>query len=810
MRKFMFENIKSVALLEGINHLEDLSVEDFISKVENLSNLIVSEKLDGANLWMGFDLDGKFYTSRAGKKKGAKPFYTIDDYPTMSAYSGFKAAHLALDKISGKLSKFIKPGQAVEVEILFGRQPNAVTYGVDGKSYIAFIRPVEGEGDEMVSEDTIDELSKSLEGQDVKVFADILTSADGDKLQSEKVEITWQIVKTQTLDSKELKNVNVKKEIKALRDYLAASNEGASKLGMDLTNAAVLGISLTKVPKEKREEMKALRAAVGDEVLTKFKLPIKEKLLNDFVRKIKPKLQGTDLDDSEDTGVEGVVLRDPTTHEQFKIVDKDVFTTVNAFNWGIRASVDGTVKTDDPEADRAMRGGAVGEARIRIANLLGMRELAKSMTAKRFLSKFKGKNEFDTAQAVADSIQDLNFSSVKTKIRAILSAAKDEVRDMLATYKKEVDSYKVELKNGKTVRYSPEVRRRTLTAFAEVQSDLAKMIDGIDKAKNATGLILVLYGRTLKALFDDSMNESIIANGTNSDEILTEATAPDLDILTKMNADQIAMAYQATLFGHLLLLRAQDGKATRLLKDPTHAGLKKYSKSMSQLNFWGLVFFNPDNKEVKPHIEKSVYKQVWKTSHRFLSSRIKNIHAKLSNINNFIVDWEDQAENLRVVTLRLESRTNDVNTICHGLVHWPDLTLGEKETVVAKVFYQLTQHVPMSPLISRVREFANKVLLTANKDIDKPKDEIKMSDVKTVEKIKEDGESAAIAPSTGAGAPAETTPASGGFPMIASITNTSGVATVDKRLFKNKVITRRKRGYTAPKQFERPKSGDNA
>ena len=101
MRKFMFENIKSVALLEGINHLEDLSVEDFISKVENLSNLIVSEKLDGANLWMGFDLDGKFYTTRAGKKKGAKPFYTIDDYPTMSAYSGFKAAHLALDKISG-------------------------------------------------------------------------------------------------------------------------------------------------------------------------------------------------------------------------------------------------------------------------------------------------------------------------------------------------------------------------------------------------------------------------------------------------------------------------------------------------------------------------------------------------------------------------------------------------------------------------------------------------------------------------------------------------------------------------------------
>ena len=783
-------------LSEGINHLEDLNVDDFLSKIENISNQIVSEKLDGANLWTGFDKSGKFYTTRAGKTKNAKFWYSVDDYPDISAYSGFKAAHLALEKIQSKLAKTIKPGQAAEVEILFGRQPNAVTYGIDGKSYIAFIRPVEGDGEKMLSEDDITKLTNELSGDDITVTAEILTSNDGVTLEKEKINVTWRIVKTQTLDAKELKSINLSKEITSLKKYLQAKNSKASNAGFSMSNAEVLGLSLTKIPKEKREEMKALRSEVSEVVLTQFKLPIKEKLLNDFIRKIKPKLQGTDLDDSEDTGVEGVVLRDPVTHEQYKIVDKDVFTTVNSFNWGVRSTIDGVVKTDDPLADKAMRGGAMGDAKIRIANLLGMRELAKGSTAKRYLAKFKAKHEFDTAQAVAENLSDLNFNSVKTKIRAILSAANDEVSDMLKKYKAEVDDYKVELKNGKTVKYSPEIRRRTLTAFAETKAGINAMIEGIDKSSNFTALILVLYGKTIKALFDsEDVNESVQ---------IFEAVAPNLNILQTISADKVYAAYQATLFGTLLLLRAQDSRATPMIKDTRHMSLKKYDKSMSQLNFWGLVLFNPDNKEIKPLLQKDVFKSLWKTGHRFLSTRIKNIHTKLSSINNFIVDWDDQAENLRVVSLRLENRSNDNNLIRHGLVNWPDLTVGEKETVVAKVFYQLMQHTPTSPLIGRVRELANKILLTANKDISQ--NDLKMTNITDIKKLKEDGEGGevAIAPST---TPTQDT--GGNFPLMTSITSAKDIASPDKRLFKNRVIIKRKRGYTKENPFARPIKGEN-
>ena len=42
--------ISSVVLLEGITHIEDLPLSEFIRTVESLKEKIVTEKLDGSNL----------------------------------------------------------------------------------------------------------------------------------------------------------------------------------------------------------------------------------------------------------------------------------------------------------------------------------------------------------------------------------------------------------------------------------------------------------------------------------------------------------------------------------------------------------------------------------------------------------------------------------------------------------------------------------------------------------------------------------------------------------------------------------------
>jgi hypothetical protein len=99
-------------------------------------------------------------------------------------------------------------------------------------------------------------------------------------------------------------------------------------------------------------------------------MPIKDYLLNTLVRKVKPFLQTHDLKPDEDVGVEGVVLRDNKTGEMTKIVDKDVFTAINKFNNSVRGNVSGLVRTDDQNAPLDMRGGILGQAKIRIATFL--------------------------------------------------------------------------------------------------------------------------------------------------------------------------------------------------------------------------------------------------------------------------------------------------------------------------------------------------------------------------------------------------------------------------------------------------------
>ena len=110
-----------VRLNEGIVHIEALPVRDFIDAIENVATFTASEKLDGANLTFGFENNGRFYTSR--EAKGGKRFYTETDFSDRPADTGFKSAHNALQKASAELKEVMDNGEAVETEILFGRQP---------------------------------------------------------------------------------------------------------------------------------------------------------------------------------------------------------------------------------------------------------------------------------------------------------------------------------------------------------------------------------------------------------------------------------------------------------------------------------------------------------------------------------------------------------------------------------------------------------------------------------------------------------------------------------------------------------------
>lgn len=528
----------TAVLLEGISHLEDLPLREFIRTVESLKNKIVTEKLDGANLWFGIDENGLF-TSREGKSPKKGRFYDVSDYAMVANYNAFRAAHLALEKVEHVVKKYLQNGDMVEVEVLFGRQPNTVTYGVADKSFIVVLRGVND-----TPQERVDALSRGLNNKVVKIESTIVSSPDGNAIELTDIPMIWEFTQVRPIDAKKVDTTEAVSLLTGLKKFLALPNTVMS----GKSNEEVAELSLTSIPKEQRDSAKKEREVVLAHIMNEFKVPIKELLLNNFVRKIKSFLQAPDLHPSEDIGIEGVVVRDPITGSQTKIVDKDVFTAINTFNSAVRSTVSGLVRTTDQDAATEMRGGVFGQAKIRIADLLGAKELAMSSGVKRFISKFKKTDAQSTAAALADSLNVQSVASVRTKISAILKNSIAEIDSILHSFRQEAGEFKLKLKTGKEIGITPEIMKRTLTAFAETKKDIAEINANILKSRTAAELVNSLYGKTIESLFsggEEQVKESFeliksISEDDAGAEVGGQTTAGNISAVPfKMGGKQI-------------------------------------------------------------------------------------------------------------------------------------------------------------------------------------------------------------------------------------------------------------------------------
>lgn len=468
----------------SIAHLEDLPLGAFIKAVQNIGDFHASEKLDGANLWMGLDGEGKLFTSREGKSNRAKRFFSEAEYPKFAAYNGFRSAHAAMEAKVDDIKRIMQPNQMVECEILYGRQPNAVTYGADDKSYIAFLRGVDGTPDVVA-----DQLSMSLGGTSVKVNVEIVETSDGENLDISSQDVTYQFTGAQKIDSAKLRDVKLDQHIADLEKYLAEPS-GVN----ELSNGDLLNTSLGSIKQDQRPDAKLKKNEILAKVYTDFKLPIKKELLDNFVSKIKPQLADPDLTSDEDLGVEGVVLRDPTTGNLIKLVDKDAFTTINAFNHAIRNQISNVTKTLDPTAPLEARGGIVGDMKNKIADLLGNAELARGSTAKRAFEKVKGATPVDTVKNFAKNLEINDFLGTKRKLLALIQQAALDLRTMLNDFKEHSDEFQLKLKSGKVIGITPEIQKRTLLVFAESRRNILELFEKIKKAKTIAQVIATLYG----------------------------------------------------------------------------------------------------------------------------------------------------------------------------------------------------------------------------------------------------------------------------------------------------------------------------
>ncbi len=778
--------------------MEDLPLAEFIRIVQNISSMHISLKLDGSQLWLGIDDEGKLFTSREGKRQGSTRFYSEEAYPRFAAYNGFRSAQAALEAKAEDVKRIVQPGQMVEMEVLYGRQPNAVTYGADGKSYIAFLRGVNGTPDAVA-----DQLSMALGGTSVQVHVKIIDTTDGEQLEAVDQDVTYQFVGAQKIQAEKLKDVRLSKHLKQLQAYLR--EPAGLKHDPKLTNLELLQNSLGTVPAAGRQAAKAKKAEVLARIMTDFKLPIKQELLQNFVKKIEPTLQADDITADEDVGIEGVVLRDPTTGGMVKLVDKDAFSTINAFNHAIRNQISGVVKTLDGTAPLDARGGIVGNMKIRIADLLGNKELARGATAKTALLAARGADPAQTIKNFAKNLAIRDFLGMKRKLLALVQQAAADLRSLLEDFKANKENFRLKLKNGKTIGISPEVEKRTLLVFAESRKNLIELFDRVKKARTVAQVLAVLYGSLAKKIHADKVEDADNAEVTEG-LILEKKYDTDKARYAGKDAYALMNIYFATVLMCIIFYQADDAKGLRLIRDKTHYRMARWDPQMSQLNFWGYVIWHASSPAVKKLIGAKAAAAIFKVARRATASQSRYLHMDLSFGRDVPLEYEDHRKTLHLLQQLDGMNTDRVNTLLDGVFSFGASSHDAQVKTIAKLYYYVMQFIPTSPLLIRLKAIQAELLLNANGENNQMTHDTLMQErllvqVNALVEDVEGGEDAA--PSGGSG------PAVSQVDTVTRARDTASTDGVSSK--KNRFVVKRKRNPAVKKaKFPRPdKEKDN-
>lgn len=735
----------SQLLTEGLTNLEDLDVMAFIDAVRRIGQMQASEMLDGANLYFGLDQSGTFYTSRSSKRDSGDKYYASSDYPYFAANNGFRAAHEALQAKERDIKIAFLPGDLAECDILYGRQPNAVSYGLDGKNFIAIIRGIEPTNDSKV-----DQLMSMLQNNEVIVKSIIVDTIDGINLERKTVTQLFRFVGDQKIDGDALKGVKLEKELGKLEKYL---NE-KSGIGI-LTNYELMNTSLGSVDKDQRVEAKSVKERVIATVKNQHKLTIKKELLDKFVRKLKPKLGAADLSGDEDLGVQGVVLKDPNTGETLKIVDKASFDVVNDFNYAVRNQIAGSVRSIDDAAPLEARGGITGQMKIRIADLLGNKEMAMGRNAKKIFADNMGDTPPATLKNVAKQLNGADFQGVKRKIEAVVEATMDELSNMLNRFNKHKDStedtYRLKLKNGKAIGMSPETIKRTNMTFAETRRNLQELKDKVNQAKSFDNLIAILYGRMAKQVHADGDQSDSLSESFNeeAEAILTERLVETRNFTDTIrykaaaDAQQLLQMYLSTVMMSVIIFKAEDKNGAKLLRDKNNYRLTKYNDSMSALNFWGFAVWQSDNAGVAKMLQPGVAVGIHKITKKVPPQWVKNLHMDLSYAGDMNIEWDEHFKTIRYLLQHAEGMAGieRVVNMLNDVFNYENLSFDEKTKVLPKVYFYGTQYVPTSPLLTRIRFIQNNLLGSGYDPLDDVSPTVQFAPGAVVNKLLgEDGE----------------------------------------------------------------------
>lgn len=664
---------------------EDLPIKKFIAQLKSIGSYTISAQADGLTFYFGIDSDGQFYTSAYSPNKRTKFSYKVTDYQLKVENNQFRAAHKAISKFSDDIKGILDNGQVIECQL----EAHAETQFGNTFSKIILVRPVIGEAT-IADAKVIDTLYDAIGDKKTQVKVKQVTSINGEDLEEQEVITTWKVTKTKSVKGDGmLSSSKMKSILSKLQDFLSKDNEVAHHHGMEFSNYDVASINLTQVPMKYRDVIETERDKLNKLILTKYKFPIKTELLKS-------------IEDS--VGSQAALLHKGSDSTW---IASSEFKADGRFDTIPKRELSGMIRTTDKKATLEDRGGIEGVFQQRMAGLFGVPELQRPQSVGKVFKTFRGTSPRDTAAAFAQQFKEMSFNGVKTKVLAVLKYSKEQAEKKLQEFKDTSNDFK-QVTGESEITYTQDEIKDNLGFYAQAINGYDDRMAEVGRSKSFTDLILALYGNAIYSLHGQRMAESIIEEGSKLQNV-------SLDQVKNMHGHDICHAYTATLLATQLLLRAQVKSAIPLIKDIKHSTLKQHSASMSQLNFWGLIAFSPFSTIVKSEMSKETLDQLKKLTGRIVVGRVAKIHRTLST-GSFVQDWELQESNARLLSMRLETRGSTINMAINGTRYWDDIPLSDKNTVIAKVFYYLQQHVHSSPLLVPLRQLANDTLTQAAKE----------------------------------------------------------------------------------------------
>lgn len=687
---------KLTVLREGISHIEDLEVEEFIDAIRNIGTMQGSEKIDGATLYFGIDDQERLFAASEGDKVGAKKIYDPAEYPFYGANNVFRMALAAAIDVQDLFKRVLQPGQIVSASVVFDDD-------LGSKNYIGIVQGIQN-----ISPEQVQELQKALLNKEATARSKIVQSSNGKDLEVKVASATFRFVKPKTIDSKLFAKADIEPKIKEFEAFLS---QRAQSDTVKVSNLELLTMPLTSFDKDVRAEAKELRERVKSKVLLRFKLPIKKELLKNSISRIDTGLDGT----TDDGKIQGAVLVDPSSGNSFKIVDREHHKTVADFQRSIRAKVNGVVKTTDPSAPLEARGGVLGNVKIRVSDLLGNRDLARTITAKAAISAIE-------AESVQDTIRELGRTlnggrdplGTIRKITAILTDASDQVKRMLDDFKAKQNEFRLKLASGKEIRLTPATIKRTMMVFAETQRDIDEKIRKMSSASTIENIIEIFYGHTIRAVRsgEADLKEATNSFGEVQDVLLEKRIDTDEKLFRVKDGWELLNIYLSTMFLTALIYKANDTIGIRLVRDQHHQRLQKFSDEMRPHNFWGYVVWRSNTPAVKKFIGDRTAQEVYRTVKQIPTNWWKLLHLDFSNGGNVVIDWEDHLNTLqKLIQLFPTMNTVRINELLSGSFTYDALSFDERVKLLPKMYYHAMQFIPSSPLIKRLRAIQHNLLL---------------------------------------------------------------------------------------------------